>query len=269
MTVADSSPLLYSRMCTQEQLELPRFRAWAKRLKEDPERLHRKLWEYCFIAEALDERRLLTPGVTGLGFAVGVEPLASLFTSMGATVVASDIDPDEAAAKGWIDTNQHAAGISALNQRDLCPAPLFASNCSFRAVDMNAIPSDLTGFDFVWSSCAFEHLGSIDLGIEFVLNAMTCLKPGGIAVHTTEFNCSSNDATITDGSTVLFRRRDLENIAYRLERAGHDVTLDFTAGSLPGDHFVDIPPYKQDVHLKLMFDEYVITSYGIIVKAAG
>ncbi|MDH3678854.1 MAG: class I SAM-dependent methyltransferase [Acidimicrobiia bacterium] len=264
-----SNPPLSSRMCTQEQLESHRFRAWAERLAEEPARLHRKLWEYCYIAEALAERGMLQPGITGLGFAVGTEPLASLFASSGVTVVATDMDPEEAAAKGWVDTNQHAAGIDALNDRGLCPDSVFRTNCSFRAVDMNDIPEDLTGFDFVWSSCAFEHLGSIEHGIQFVVNAMRCLKPGGVAVHTTEFNCSSNDATLTEGGTVLFRRRDFEEIARRLHADGHDITLDFTAGSLPADHFVDLPPYKQDVHLKLMLADYVCSSYGIIARAAS
>ncbi|MEM7273843.1 MAG: methyltransferase domain-containing protein [Actinomycetota bacterium] len=267
MTTVSNTPLT-SRMCTQEQLESPRFRNWAERLSEQPARLHRKLWEYCFITEALAERDMLQPGRRGLGFAVGTEPLASLFVSMGASVVASDMDPEEAMAKGWVDTNQHATGVDALNQRGICDDDVFRANCVFQPVDMNDIPTDLTGFDFVWSSCAFEHLGSIELGIEFVVNAMKCLKPGGIAVHTTEFNCSSNDETVSEGGTVLFRRRDFEEIAKRLERAGHHLTLDFTAGSLPADHHVDIPPYAQDVHLKLMLADYVCTSYGIIVRAA-
>lgn len=263
-----SDKQLYSRMCTQEQMESPRFRYWASEMGEDPDRLHRKLWEYCFIAEALHERGMLESGRRGLGFAVGTEPLASLFVSRGAEVVGTDMDPEEAAAMGWVDTNQHATGLDGMNIRGLCDRDQFAANCSFRPVDMNQIPSDLDGFDFVWSSCAFEHLGSIEHGIEFVVNAMSCLKPGGIAVHTTEFNCSSNTATLTEGGTVLFRRRDFEEIASRLKRRGHDLALDFTAGSLPADHFVDLPPYEQDVHLKLMLDQYVISSYGIIVTAA-
>ena len=264
-----STRQLDSRMCTQEQLESPRFHKWAEALAEQPARLHRKLWEYCFIAEALDERGMLQAGKTGLGFAVGTEPLASLFASRGAKVVASDMDPEEAAARGWVDTNQHASGLESLNERNICPDDVFRENCLFQPVDMNNIPSDLTGFDFVWSSCAFEHLGSIDHGVNFVVNAMRCLKPGGIAVHTTELNCSSNDATLAEGDTVLFRRRDFEEIAARLRNLGHEITLDFTAGSLPADHHVDLPPYKQDTHLKLMIDQWVVTSYGIIVRAAG
>lgn len=260
---------LISTMCTQEQLESPRFREWAKRLGERPSHLHRKLWEYCYIAEALDERDMLTDGRRGLGFAVGTEPLASLFASLGARVLASDMDPDEAEEQGWLYKNQHAKSLDVLNDRGLCPDDLFKQNCSFRCIDMNHIPDDLTDFDFVWSSCAFEHLGSIELGIEYVINAMKCLKPGGVAVHTTEFNCSSNDATITEGGTVLFRRKDFEEIERRLRVDGHEVTLDFTAGSMPADHHVDLPPYKQDVHLKLMLDQYVISSFGLVIRAAA
>lgn len=260
---------LASRMCTQEQLDSPAFRAWAEELGETPDLLHRKIWEYCYIAQALDERGMLEPGRRGLGFAVGVEPLASLFVSRGVEVVATDMDPEEAAAQGWVGTNEHAAGLEAVNERQICDDALFADNCSFEPVDMNDIPTHLTGFDFVWSSCAFEHLGSIEHGIQFVVNAMRCLEPDGIAVHTTEFNCSSNDATLTEGGTVLFRRRDFEEIAKRLRADGHQIDLDFTAGSLPADRHVDLPPYEQNVHLKLMYDQYVISSFGIVVQATS
>ena len=57
----------------------------------------------------------------------------------------------------------------------------------FRAVDMNDIPPDLRGFDFTWSSCALEHLGTLRAGADFVVEQMTCLRPGGVAVHTTEY----------------------------------------------------------------------------------
>ena len=39
---------------------------------------------------------------------------------------------------------------------------------AYREVDMRAIPTDLRGFDFAWSSCALEHLGSLGAGMAFV-----------------------------------------------------------------------------------------------------
>ena len=51
---------------------------------------------------------------------------------------------------------------------------------------MRDLPDDLGSFDFIWSSCSFEHLGSLGEGERFVLEALRFLKPGGVAVHTTE-----------------------------------------------------------------------------------
>ena len=80
----------------------------------------------------------------------------------------------------------------------------------FRVVDMNAVPDDLRGFDFSWSSGAVEHLGSLAAGADFVLAQMDCLRPGGVAVHTTEFLVSSDVDTVEAGGTVFYRRRDVE-----------------------------------------------------------
>lgn len=49
----------------------------------EQERLNRKIWEWCYVAEALSERGMLLPGRRGLGFAVGQEPLVALFASAG------------------------------------------------------------------------------------------------------------------------------------------------------------------------------------------
>jgi len=68
--------------------------------------------------------------------------------------------------------------------KQICPANIFKKNVEYRSVDMNDIPSDLKNYDFTWSACAFEHLGSIDSGLEFVCNQMKTLKNGGWAIHT-------------------------------------------------------------------------------------
>jgi cyclopropane fatty-acyl-phospholipid synthase-like methyltransferase len=44
------------------------------------------------------------------------------------------------------------------------PARHVRRACRFRRADMNAMPDTLGQFDFVWSACAFEHLGSIRQG---------------------------------------------------------------------------------------------------------
>lgn len=258
--------LLNSGICTQAQLESETFLEWARRLGERPGHMHRKLWEWCFITQALFERNLLAPGVSGLGFAVGTEPLTAFFCSLGASVRATDLYSEVAKKRGWDIANQNASSIESLNLRGLCPDALFNKNCTFQHVDMNNIPKDLKDFDFIWSSCALEHLGSLQKGEEFIYNAMNCLKPGGFAIHTTEYNYSSNSSTLSSGGTVLYRRQDMEKIIGKLLRAGHTIDMDYASGDMPLDTYIDLPPYTHDPHIKLQFEKYVITSIGLIIQ---
>jgi 2-polyprenyl-3-methyl-5-hydroxy-6-metoxy-1,4-benzoquinol methylase len=260
--------LLKSRLCTQEQFETVEYREWCARIGEAP-RLHRKQWEYCYIAQALFERGLLAAPRRGLGFGVGQEPLPALFAKYGCTVVATDVDRTSAQLAGWVDTGQHAESLAALNTRRLCDPIGFRRLVSYRTVDMNAISSDLTNFDFVWSSCAFEHLGSLERGMQFVHQAMKCLRPGGLAVHTTELNLSSDSDTLTAGGTVLYRKQDIKALAKQLTTQGHMIELDFDPGCRPADHYIDVPPYKSEPHLRLQIDRYVSTSIGLIIQKAG
>jgi len=269
---ADTKPCegivtLKSQACTQEQLESSAFRYWAARLREQPGRLHRKLWEWSFITQALFERGMLRTGRRGLGFAVGTEPLSALFASLGCRILASDLDPDSAGKAGWADTNQHASSLMQLNSRGICPDDLFAAQVVFQEADMRAISSDLRNFDFLWSSCAMEHLGSLQLGMDFVMNAMECLRPGGVAVHTTELNCDSNFRTIKTGGDVVYRRRDLLELTDLLHARGYVVEpLDFDLGHTEADRYVDEPPYRGRAHLKLRIGRYASTSFGLIVS---
>ena len=255
-----------SVVCRQSSFEQPYFSYWATRLGEGL-RYHRKLWEFVFICQALIERGPLRPGARGLGFGVGLEPLPAYFASEGIEIVATDLSPDRADAAGWAQSAQHALNKEQLRRPHVCPDELFDRNVSLRECDMNAIPSDLKDFDFCWSACALEHLGSIELGLTFIENSIACLKPGGWAIHTTEFNLSSNEDTVDNVGTVLFRRRDLEALAARLTAAGHKVaTFDFEPGTQPVDLYVDMPPYRADPHLTTSLMGYATTSVGLIVQ---
>ncbi len=260
-------PSLTSCLCIQAHWDTRWFPRWSTEMKENPTNLHRKLWEYCFITQVLYERGMLREGIKGLGFAVGKEPLSSLFASYGSHVLATDLDYKQSQQGGWVETNQHANALADLNERGLCEPKQFEQFVDFQSVDMNAIPENLQGFDFLWSCCAFEHLGSIQQGLDFVYNAMNCLKPGGVAVHTSDFNLSSNDETIDHDKDVLFRKRDILELVRRSKRAGHYVApLNFFTGWGETDRFISRPPYIQDsMHLKLRIESYVATSIGLII----
>ena len=256
-----------SSACREQHFRMPLYRYWCDAIHERP-RFHRKQWEYVYICQALHERGRLAPGMRGLGFGVGREPLVSLFARLGAEVLATDLERSRAENMGWADSNQHSASVEQLNERGICPPDAFRTRVSYRDVDMNAIPDDLTGFDFCWSSCALEHLGSIRNGLAFIERSVGTLAPGGVAIHTTELNLSSNDQTIDDNpACVLFRRRDLEGLADRLVRAGLEVEpFDFTTGTDVVEQFVDLPPYRSEPHLRLKMEAFQTTSFGLIVR---
>lgn len=268
---------LSSRLCTQRDVESEWFAFWCQEMRTAPG-YHRKLWELCFVAQGIYNEGKLTPGSRGLGFGCGQEPLPALFAKYGAQVLATDLDPSRPEATAWQKTNQHATAIELLRRRDICPDEELRSHIDLRYVDMNNIPREFDNqFDFCWSACSLEHLGSIANGLDFIENSLRTLKSGGIAIHTTEFNLHDGD-TIDHWPTVLYQKHHFIDLAERLSRKGYRVLeIDFGIGDGVLDGFVDVPPSSWNdgvlnllpptAHLKLGVDGFICTSFGIIVCA--
>lgn len=265
--ILDKPFVFTSCICKQEHFNLPLFGYWVKMMNEEP-LMHRKLWEWVYIAQSLEERGYLSPDKRGVGFGVGKEPLISLFAAKGCKILATDMEYERAQDLGWVETNQHSMTVDSLHNDSICSKNLFHKNVSFKVVDMNNIPTTIKGYDFCWSSCALEHLGSIAKGIEFIENSINSLKKGGIAIHTTEYNLSSNRRTIETGQSVIFRRSDIEGIIERLRKKNCYVyPVDWTVGKQYADRFIDVPPYKKKgIHLRLLLSGFVTTSIGLIIK---
>lgn len=261
------APFMATSNCQASDFYHPRYTQLCKLMAHRPH-FHRKQWEWVYVLHQLIEAGVLHPGSRGLGFGVGTEPLPAVFASMGVDVTATDAPMDVSLAKEWNATNQHSGDVSQLLHSEIAPDDLVRSKVSHRPCDMNCIDPELTGYDFNWSSCCFEHLGSLENGLQFVVNAVEkTLRVGGIAVHTTEFNASSNDATVAEGGTVIYRLRDMEELVARLRDRGHEVqpfVIGPTAHAL--DYHVDVPPYQHDIHLKLLLTGYVTTSVGLVVR---
>lgn len=273
---------LTSRVCRQADIEADWLRHWCIPLHCYP-LYHRKLWEDCFVLQALWEAGMLAPGRRGLGFAVGREQLPALLAARGVEVTATDLDQADRRARRWRGSNQHVGAIEGLYYPHLLARGEFDTRVRFRVADMRRIPAELEqGHDFLWSVCAFEHLGTLQRGLDFVVAAMRCLRPGGLAVHTTEYNLDAEGGTVGRGFTVLYQRRHLEALAARLAAEGHEMlALDEPAAEALGamDRFVDLPPYRherfplgplwQAPHLRLAYRGRPVTSAGIIIRAKG
>ena len=243
---------------------------------------HRKIWEICFLLQALHDLELLSPGKKGLGFACGEEPIPSYLASKGIAVTATDLSPEEVAGRGWAETGQHSSSIDKLWHSHLIAREQFDRLVTLQFVDMNSIPKSLANYDFCWSICSLEHLGSIAKGLDFIENSLSVLRPGGAAIHTTEFNIDNEGPTVDNWPTVLFQRKHFESIAERLTKQGHDVApLNFDFGDGPLDNFIDLPPYEwkrqvgdaefpivreNPAHLKLSIDGFACTCFGLIIR---
>jgi 2-polyprenyl-3-methyl-5-hydroxy-6-metoxy-1,4-benzoquinol methylase len=257
-----------SQLCTAEQMLSPIYDDWCDAIHSPP-RFSRKQWEFVFIMQALEKAGMLSEGKSGLGFGCGREPLAGLFASTGCQVLATDLDPHAAHLQGWVDTMQHSASLEELykSAKRILSKKDFFDRVRFESADMNQIPETFFGkFDFVWSACALEHLGSLQHGMDFIKNSLRCIKPGGVVVHTTEFNLSSNDETMESKNCSIYRARDIQKLIDEVEAGGFVVApLNLNHGNKPVDRHVDLPPYGFSPHIKLKLEGYVVTSIGLII----
>lgn len=270
---------------TQSDIESTWFRYWCAQLQTAP-LPHRKLWEYAYTLQNLYHYGLLSAGKKALGFGCGEEPLPAYFANIGISVTVTDLEPTRVKGMGWAETGQHTKSIDSAYHPNLVSRKKFDEMTKLEYVDMNYIPNSLDGlYDFCWSICALEHVGSIAQGLAFIKNSLNCLKPGGVAIHTTEFNYNEVDRTVDNHPTVLFLAKHFAELNRLLAADGYEVApLDFNIGAGLLDSFVDLPPYDFDKflpytakvkgikdayrlgHLKLSVDGFPSTCFAITIR---
>lgn len=251
-----------SQLVSASQFYEPACRHWFDRIGF-PLRLDRKCWEYSYILHAISTYGRTGPGSRGIAFGCGKEVLSAILAADGAEIVGTDYVADLSTSAGW-----EARGLNDLFFEKYIDRASFDARVSFRHVDMNDIPKDLNGFDFCWSTGSLEHIGGYDKGLAFVEKAMECLKPGGIAVHTTEFTLTSDTVGLDTPNLSFYCRADIEALASRLLAAGHMIVLNFDRGTTVADMHVDMPPFTAGFTLTAQFEAHVISSIGLIVQKA-
>ncbi len=252
--------LKMSRRVQAKDFEEPWFVERTKELAEE-HRIHRKLWEFCVIAQTYKDH---ADGGCALGFGVGREPLAAWIANREAYVTATDRP-----TPGVWDDAQHVESAKQMKWKGICKEDVFDERVHFIPLDMNAIPRSISdiGYDFTWSSSSMEHLGSIEAGIDFFCHQMKCLRPGGIAAHTTEFNALSNHGTLRSENLVVFRQKDLKALEAKLKQQGDTLwPLDLTGGLTHADLYVDEAPYIQEPHLSLKLGGHTFTSVLLVAE---
>lgn len=258
--------MINSSIVNQTDIESEEFQKWSKYWSSNKIIYNRKSWEWGFICHNLSKENILTENKIGLGFAVGREPLPTIFAKEGCTILASDAPLDNNIMTLWNNTNQHCNELDNVYYQGLLDKNKFLDKVQFRPIDMTNLPTDLNNqFDFIWSTCAIEHIGGINKGLQFVIDSLNYLKNGGIAIHTTEFNLSSNTDTIDNPTLCLFRINDFLELEKRIFNIATIDPLIIKDNGCEHDLIIDKYPYKS-THLKLDIGGYVATCIGIIIR---
>jgi hypothetical protein len=246
-----------SQLCTAAQFREPDYQRICTILLERP-RLHRKQWEYAYIVRCVEQASLIGPASKGLGFLRERERLPAVFASRGCEIVAAGPATGQAQDGGKPELDE-------LHFPGLLERSVLQRRVSFRGIEMNHLPPDLRGFDFCWSSSVTSHLGNLQEGLRFMRDSLDCLRPGGVAVHTFEFNLESGVDTVSEGAVVIYRERDLTDFAEEMRAQGHDVMLNFNPGGEAEDLVID-RDLDSDIHLKLYICDVLATSFGLCIR---
>ena len=142
----------------------------------------------------------------------------------------------------------------------------------------------LRGFDIVWSCSLVNQMNSQHDAADIIFNAMDTLRPGGVAVHTTEF-AFAEDRPEPYAGALTFPRSFFERVADGLAGRGHQVgPVSFDLGAHPLDGYVDMPPFVVEgsdafasqwceglgaPHLKVLSGDVLATSFVLVAKARG
>jgi hypothetical protein len=259
-----------SRPAVVADIARPGFAYWCDALQCFV-RPQRKLWEFASVLQAFYEGGALTAGARMLGLGVGDEPIPSYLASLGIDVVASDLP--------GVTDREHVWRPSML-EGEAFDRRVEVSDVDIRRLD----DPTLRGFDGVWSCSVINTLQSADAAAEAIIGAMDTLKPGGVAVHATEFAFADDHPPQSPGA-LFFPRRFFQTLTEGLNGRGHTVApVSFDLGRDALDGYVDLEPYTAEgaeayeelwreglgcPHLKVMSGGVLTTSFALVVKARG
>jgi SAM-dependent methyltransferase len=170
-----------NKLCGMAELENPQWRNALRDLDLDRPNapFHRKAWEFAQAVFGLRKLRRLPPNAVALGVGSGHERILYFLANRIANVVATDLYGGDFAAR---EASPHM-----LAHPDMF-APFHYRKDRLRVLVMDArqLHFPAAYFDFVFSFSSIEHFGSHGDALAALREMFRVLKPGGLAVITTE-----------------------------------------------------------------------------------
>lgn len=146
---------------------------------DDPGRFHRKVWEFNQTLYGLRRLRRLAPGATALGIGCGHEELMYFLANRIRHVTATDLyEGTWIGGESDADVLQHPAKYAPFKYRE--------DHLEVRRMDGLALDAPEATFDFAFCLSSIEHFGGLADKLRALQEMFRVLKPGGVAVLTTE-----------------------------------------------------------------------------------
>jgi hypothetical protein len=218
-------------------------------------------WQQVWIVSVLATEGFIAAGKRGLGLQLDNDRISALLASRGCEVLATAAaDPG---GLGAADRRLRLFYPEVIHIEEFDRLVRFAE-LEPRSVGELAAQS----VDFVWSIGMPGRLGTVDAALDFFEASTRPLRPGGIALHTFDFNLTSNRSTWEQPGNVVLRLRDIEALAERLRPSGcrllpltthpgHDIADEKVRGAIGG-----APGLRQRVGMM------VTTSFGLAIRKA-
>ena len=225
-----------------------------------PEQKNRKAWEVGMVLHAFDRLGIITPTAEILGIGVAKEETISLLSPHVKRLFATDIYCSPNTWSDWHGTDLMIDASRFLNQ------PYNRRRVVWQHVDGRSLPYEDNSFDAIFSCSSFEHFGSEADIRQAIGEACRVLKPGGVAVISTEYKVSGlRDwfCNVQLFDAVRLQRVWLDGIGWRLADE-LDLTLDDTA-YIDYERSIHDDAYKliAHPHIKLDNGEFKWTSVNL------
>lgn len=177
----DPSDLPLNKTCRVSDAGNPLWRRGYEDLDlpASPDVFHRKIWEFNQALYGLRTLGRLTPDATALGIGCGHEELMYFLANRISKVVATDLyEGGYLGGEGDADVLDHPAKYAPFKFRE--------DHLEVRQMNALALQLDGESFDFVFCLSSLEHFGSENDKLTALREMHRVLKPGGVAVLTTE-----------------------------------------------------------------------------------
>ena len=145
----------------------------------NPEVFHRKIWEFNQALYGLRVLKRLAPGATALGIGCGHEELMYFLANRIRRVIATDLYEGS-----WIGGESDADVLT--HPAKYAPFKYREDHLEVRRMDALALEADASSVDFVSCLSSIEHFGRLSDKLTSLREMHRILKPGGVAVLTTE-----------------------------------------------------------------------------------